>query len=121
MDIQQDQPVIAQHVESKPAVCGGKPCVAGTRIRVWDIHVWHDLRGQTPAEIITHYPQLTLADVHAALAFYYDHRDEIEAQIRVDEALADEMAADQGPTPYTRIRDAVLGACDGGNDSPVSS
>ena len=121
MDIHQHHPVIAQHVESKPTVCGGKPCVAGTRIRVWDIHVWHDLRGQTPAEIIAHYPQLTLADVHGALAFYHDHRDEIEAQIRVDEKLADNMEVKQGPTHYTRIRDAVLGACDGGNNRPVSS
>ena len=28
-----------QHVSSTPGVCGGKPCIAGTRIRVWDIAV----------------------------------------------------------------------------------
>jgi uncharacterized protein (DUF433 family) len=28
-----------QHIVSTPGVCGGKPCVAGTRVRVWDIAV----------------------------------------------------------------------------------
>ena len=57
-----------EHIEMDPAKCGGKPCIAGTRIRVWDIHVWHNLRGQSPEQIITEFPQLSLADVHAALA-----------------------------------------------------
>jgi uncharacterized protein (DUF433 family) len=65
------------HIEKTPGVCGGKPRVAGTRIRVQDIYVWHELRGQSPDEIVTRFPQLTLADVHAALAYYWDHAEEI--------------------------------------------
>src|SRR5262249_4437535 len=69
-----------KHIESKPRVCGGKPCVAGTRIRVQDIYVWHELQGKTPDEIVSDFPQLTLADVHAALAYYWDNREAIQRQ-----------------------------------------
>jgi uncharacterized protein (DUF433 family) len=56
-----------QHVRSNPDVCGGKPCISATRIRVWDVASLAQA-GQSPDEIIMHYPSLTLADVHAALA-----------------------------------------------------
>jgi uncharacterized protein (DUF433 family) len=76
------EPTTVAHIEIRPGICGGKPCVAGTRIRVQDIRVWHELQGLTPEEIIAQYPQLSLADVHAALTYYHDHRDEIQRQIR---------------------------------------
>ena len=66
------------HIEQSDDVCGGKPRVAGTRIRVWDVHFWRDLRGMTPEEIVAEFPQLSVADVHAALAYYLDHREDIE-------------------------------------------
>ncbi|MBV8075889.1 MAG: DUF433 domain-containing protein, partial [Planctomycetaceae bacterium] len=49
-------PVLVKHIEKKPGVCGGKACVAGTRIRVQDVYVWHELRGQSPDEIVTNFP-----------------------------------------------------------------
>jgi uncharacterized protein (DUF433 family) len=55
-----------------------------TRIRVYDIYVWHELQGKTPDEIASEFPQLTLADIHAGLAYYWDNREEIERQM--DEA-----------------------------------
>jgi uncharacterized protein (DUF433 family) len=81
----------ANHIESSPEKCGGRPCIAGTRIRVQDIYVWHELQGQSPEEIITDFKQLTLADVHAALAYYHDHREVIEAEVRAERAEADQM------------------------------
>jgi uncharacterized protein (DUF433 family) len=38
-------PTLTTRLESKPTVCGGKACIAGTRIRVQDIYVWHVLQG----------------------------------------------------------------------------
>jgi uncharacterized protein (DUF433 family) len=76
------------HIEKRPGVCGGKPCVAGTRIRVQDIYVWHEIEGQTPDEIVSRHRQLTLGDVHAALAYYWDHRAEIQKQIKAAERTA---------------------------------
>jgi uncharacterized protein (DUF433 family) len=81
----------AAHVESVPEKCGGKPCISGTRIRVQDIYVWHELQGQSPEEIVTDFKQLTLADVYAALAYYHDHREEIESEVQ-SERLAAEQA-----------------------------
>jgi uncharacterized protein (DUF433 family) len=49
-------------IETRPDKCGGKPCIAGTRIRVWDIHVWHDLKGESPEQIAANFPQITVAD-----------------------------------------------------------
>jgi uncharacterized protein (DUF433 family) len=93
-----------QHIESNPAKCGGKPCIAGTRIRVWDIHVWHNLRGQSPEEIIAAFPQLSLADVHAALAYYFDHRDEIQRQAKEDEEFVAKMKREQGVTKFDLLK-----------------
>src|ERR1035438_1541480 len=56
-----------------PGVCGGKACIAGHRVRVLDIVVWHEHQGMTPDEIVSHVPTIPLADVHAALAYYFDH------------------------------------------------
>lgn len=52
---------------------------AETRIRVLDVVSLHR-RGLTPVEILDSYDHLTLAQVHAALAFYYDHKAEVDAQ-----------------------------------------
>jgi uncharacterized protein (DUF433 family) len=87
-----------QHVSSTPGVCGGKPCIAGTRIRVWDIASLAQ-SGHSPDEILTHFPSLTLADVHAALAYYYDNRDEIERTAAEDERFAQDLRRKLGPGP----------------------
>lgn len=83
------EPSAIQHIESKPGVCGGQPCVAGTWIRVQDIYVWLDLLGKTPDEIVTDFPQLTLADVHAAMAYFWNNRQEFQRQMK----FADELVA----------------------------
>ena len=87
-----------QHVTATSGVCGGKPCVAGTRIRVWDIASLAQA-GHAPDEILAHYPSLTLADVHAALAYYYDNRDEIERSAAADLRFAEELRGKLGPGP----------------------
>lgn len=70
------------HITKTPGVCGGRACIAGHRIRVMDIVVWHEMRGYCPDEIVGMFPGLTLADVYSALAYYFDNRDEIEADLR---------------------------------------
>lgn len=96
-----------QHIVIDAQICGGKPCVSGTRIRVWDIHVWHDLRGQSAEDIVAVFPQLTLADVHSALAYYLDHRDEIERQMQEGEQFADELRRQQGPTKLDLLKQSL--------------
>jgi uncharacterized protein (DUF433 family) len=85
--------VITEHIEITPGVCGGKPRISGHRIRVQDIVIWHERMGLSPDEILLHYPTITLADVYAALAYYHDHRDEIQQQIHTGEAFAAQLQA----------------------------
>ncbi|MBI4578146.1 MAG: DUF433 domain-containing protein [Planctomycetes bacterium] len=81
------------HITRTPGVCAGKPCIAGSRIRVQDVYVWHELQGKSPDEIVSSFPQLTLADVYAALAYFWDHRDEILLEMREQEDLVEQMKA----------------------------
>jgi uncharacterized protein (DUF433 family) len=93
------EPTLTQHIETRPDKCGGKPCIAGTRIRVWDIYVLHDRLGKSPDEVIAEYPELSLADVHAALAYYFDHRTEIDAQMKAADDFVDQLRALSGLGP----------------------
>ncbi len=83
--------VITEHIEINPDVCGGKPHIAGHRIKVQDIVIWHEKMAMSPDEIVFQYPTITLSDVYAALAYYHDHLKEIREQIQVDEAFAREL------------------------------
>jgi|SRR5580704_9823900 uncharacterized protein (DUF433 family) len=87
-----------QHVTATPGVCGGRPCIAGTRIRVWDVAVLAQ-SGQSPDEILASFPHLTLADVHAALAYYYDNREAIDRDAAEDEQFAQSLRQKMGPGP----------------------
>jgi uncharacterized protein (DUF433 family) len=89
-------PVIGEHIAIRPGYCGGKPHIAGHRIKVQHVAVWHNRLGMTPEEIVASYPGLTLPAVYAALAYYHDHRAEIDADIAADEALAAQMKAAAG-------------------------
>jgi len=102
-------PVISEHIEITPGVCGGKPRIAGHRITVQNVVLWHERGGLSPDEIVSRHHSITLADVYAALTYYHDHRDEIRAQIQADEEFADRLRA-SSPSPLQeklRRKDAV--------------
>jgi uncharacterized protein (DUF433 family) len=79
-----------QYIESQPNVCGGKPCIAGRRIRVYDVVVWHEQMKMTIAEIATDF-DLTPQEIYAALAYYHEHREEINARMAEDDRLVEEI------------------------------
>ena len=85
--------VITERITRNPEIFGGKACVAGHRIRVMDIVIWHENLGLSPDEIVISYPELTLSDVHAALTYYFDNVDEIRKDIRQNDELADQLRA----------------------------
>jgi len=60
-------------------------------VRVLDIVILHEHQGLTPDEIVSRLPSITLADVHAALAYYYDYREEIQDEIRIEREQIDEF------------------------------
>ncbi len=105
---------ISQYVTSTPGVCGGKPCIAGTRIRVQDIYVWHELQGQSVDEIVAKFPQLTHAGVYAALSYFWDNRTAILDEIKRGDELVEELKR--------RFPSKLKAKLQGGGDAdPVSS
>ena len=87
-----------EHIEIVEGANGPKARIAGHNIRVQDVAVWHEKLGMSVDEIVDQYPTITRADVHAALAFYWDHRDAIERTIEAEHVLADAFRkANPGP------------------------
>lgn len=68
------------HITKTPEVCGGQPVIDDTRVRVVNI-VALLKEGKTPEQMLVAYPSLNLAQVYAALSYYYDHPEEIEAAL----------------------------------------
>ena len=85
--------VISEHIAITPGVCGGKPHIAGHRIRVQDIVIWHEQMAISPDEIVSRHPTISLADVYAALAYYHDHFEEIRTAIQESEAFVRKLQA----------------------------
>ena len=75
------------HIEVNPAIAGGKPRIAGRRISVQDIVIWYERLGMSADEIASEY-DLELSSIHAALAYYFDHRDDIDRAIQEGQAFA---------------------------------
>ena len=78
-------------ISRRTDIRGGRPCIAGTGVSVRRIVQWHNM-GQIPEEVVqTFGGHLSLAQVHAALAYYYANQAEIdvdlEAEDRETEAL----------------------------------
>ncbi len=79
-----------EHIEITPGIAGGKPRIAGHRLTVQNIAIWHERLGKSVDEIVAEY-DLTPADVHAALAYYFDHRAEMDRSIAEGEAFAEAL------------------------------
>lgn len=94
------QPVLNSHIELDDR---GVARIAGTRFKVRFIAVERTALGMTPEEIVAAHPDvLTLADVHAALAFYYDNKEVLDAEIAASAAEADRLRQENLDSPVRR-------------------
>lgn len=91
------------YIVRDPDVYGGRPTIEGHRIAVIDVAVWTK-QGMTPEQIAEEFP-LTLAQIHAALAYYYDHQEELDTQLAEDEARVAAYAANDHSPMMERLRD----------------
>lgn len=73
-----------RNIEQDPSRCGGQPVVVGTRVRVATVLGCYR-QGMSVEEIVQQYPSLKPADVHDALAYAYDHVEQIEADLAADD------------------------------------
>ncbi|THJ10049.1 MAG: DUF433 domain-containing protein [Nitrospira sp. CG24C] len=78
------------HIAISEDVAGGKPRIAGHRITVQHIVIWHERMGLSADEIASNHG-LSLAEIYAALTYYYDHRQEIDEAIMADESYVVEL------------------------------
>ena len=81
-------------VVSTPETCGGRPRIAGTRISIAQIAVWHQ-QGMSPEAIVEEISYLNLAQIYAALSYYHANRKEIEADLAAELAEYDRLEADR--------------------------
>lgn len=91
-------PTVGEHIGVRPGYCGGEPHILGHRIKVRHVAVWHERMGMTPTEIVVRHPSISLAQVHAALAYYYDHRGEIDSAIEAEDRFVEELMSANPPS-----------------------
>lgn len=77
---------IGNLIERRNEVRGARPVVAGTTVTVHRIAGWYKL-GLSAEEIAENFGHLSLAQIHAALAYYHSNREEIEAYLRDEDAI----------------------------------
>jgi len=68
------------YITSNPGIAGGRPVIAGTRITVSCIAGYYQI-GMSIDEILDSLRHLTPSQVHSALAYYFDHQDEINSDL----------------------------------------
>jgi len=95
--------VLDRYIEMTPGVRSGKPHIADTRITVADVVLLHLRLGQSLEEIAGKY-DLSLAAVYAAMAYYHDHRDEIDRSIEDDVAFAEAFRRDNPSLLQEKLR-----------------
>jgi uncharacterized protein (DUF433 family) len=90
---------IGSLISRRPEIRGGRPCIAGTGVSVRRIAQWHNM-GQIPEEIVeTFGGHLTLAQVHAALAYYYSNQAEIDADLEVEDRQTEALELEYRRSP----------------------
>jgi len=85
---------VYSHITKDPEVCGRRACIDRTRIRVVDI-ACRQREGYTPERMLEAYRSLNLAQIQAALSYYYENPQEIEDALKEDREVAEEIERDR--------------------------
>ena len=88
---------VATHIDIRLNRAGQpRAFIEGTRVRVQDVYAFSEIQGKTPDEIVLALPHISLAQVHAALSYYFDHRDAIIQEMREDTEFVSQFRAATG-------------------------
>lgn len=90
-----------------PGIVGGRPRINGTRMSVQTIAGWYK-QGYSVEEIADQYEHLTLAQIYAALAYYHANQEEIEADLRAEETLYDQLSRKRHAQKKTRRQNTPI-------------
>ena len=77
----------------------GVPVLAGTTMKVVELVMAQRAHGWSAEELSFQFPQLSMGQIHAALAYYWDNRDKLDADIDGRSAVAAKLRSDAGPSP----------------------
>ncbi len=75
------------------------PMIAGTTMKLVELITSVKAYNWTPAELLENYPHLSLSKIHSALAYYWDHQGEIDADIERRHAYVSKLRAAEGESP----------------------
>ncbi|HWF43141.1 MAG TPA: DUF433 domain-containing protein [Candidatus Kapabacteria bacterium] len=84
-----------EHIVSDPEICFGKPRIAGTRFAVKFVVAHHHFQRMSLEEIALDW-NVPLAAVYAAMAYYYDHKAEIDQSFKDDEDVVRQLKTERG-------------------------
>ncbi|MGH7957867.1 MAG: DUF433 domain-containing protein [Opitutaceae bacterium] len=87
------------HIYRDPA---GAAWIDRTRVKVIELALDHVAYGWSAEEIHRQHPHLSLAQIHAALGYYYDHQTAFDQQMAESLAEADRLAAATADSPLRR-------------------
>ncbi len=79
------------YISISPKSFGGQPVISGTRIKVMDVAIRYELLGWSADKIVDEYPNLRLEQVHAALSYYYEHKEMFDQRYREDQYFINEI------------------------------
>jgi uncharacterized protein (DUF433 family) len=96
-----------RHVELDDA---DVPHISGTTMKVVELVMAKIAHGWSPEELHFQFPHLSLAQIHSALAYYWDHKDELDADIERRGRLVSEARGGAGKSP---LADKLTGQRDG--------
>jgi uncharacterized protein (DUF433 family) len=77
----------------------GVPVLAGTTIKVVELVQEQEAWGWSPQEIHLQHPHLSLGQIHSALSYYWDHKEELDRDIARREELVARLQREAGPSP----------------------
>lgn len=76
----------------------GVPVITGTTMKVVELVMAHQAHGWSPEELHFQFPHLSLGQIHSALAYYWDHKDELDADIDRRVRYAEQARREAGPS-----------------------
>jgi uncharacterized protein (DUF433 family) len=88
----------------------GVPFIAGTRMKVVELVLDNRAYGWSPEELHYQHPHLTLGQIHSALAYYWDHQEELDQDIERRLQFVDRLQQNGKPTPLEEKLNSVSSA-----------
>ncbi len=84
----------------------GVAWISGTQVKVIEVALDKLAHGSSPEEMHFQYPHLSLAQIHAALSYYYDHQTELDAEMQRRWLEVGELATQEAASPLRqRLRE----------------